>query len=66
MLSTHNINVIRMSTDLDYLTELRADIILDKHSYSIAVVIHFFISSCMNSDVVIDFFIIVKIMFSEN
>lgn len=60
MLSTHSIKVILISTDLDYLMEFRARMIFERHSYSMAVEMHFFISSCMNSEVVMDFFIIVR------
>ena len=55
-----------MSIDLDSLTEFNADTTFERQSSSIAVVIHLFISSCMNYDVVIDFFIMVSIMFSVN
>jgi len=55
-----------MSIERDYLTEFNAEIIFGKHNSSIAVAIHRFISSCMNSEVVIDFFIIVRMIFSVN
>jgi hypothetical protein len=65
MLSTQSMKVILMSTERDSLMELRADIILGRHSSSMAVVIHLLISSCMKSEVVMDFFMIVKMIFSE-
>lgn len=40
--------------------------ILGRDNSSMAVVMHLLISSCIKSDVVIDFFIIVRIMLSEN
>lgn len=45
--------------------ELRAVMILGRHNYSIAVVMHLLISSCIKSEVVIDFLMIVRMIFSE-
>ena len=55
-----------MSIDRDYFTVFKAEISLDRHSSSMAVDMQRFISSCINSDVVIDFLIIVRIMFQVN
>jgi len=52
-----------MSIDRDYFTVFKAEISLDRQSSSMAVDMQRLISSCINSDVVIDFLIIVRIMF---
>lgn len=66
MLSTQSIKVMRMSIERDSRTELSAETILERHNSYMAVAIHLLISSCMNSLVVIDFLMMVRIMFSVN
>jgi hypothetical protein len=66
MLSTHSMKVIRISIDRDSRTEFKALTTFERHSSSTAVAMHRLISSCINSEVVIDFLMMVKMIFSVN